>query len=286
VRVLILGGTGLLGRALLAEADEIGLETVSLARADADIVLDIRDETVLQAALAKIQPDLVINAAALVDLAVCEADEDLAFAINAAPLHVLANWSVQSAKPMVQISTDHLFDGDGNMAHDEQAKVTLCNAYARSKYAGEQIALAAPDCLVVRTSLAGFHPDGRGFAAWAMTALSQRQDLVLFDDYYGSTLDIRSLSRAIFELVSLGANGVLNVASSEVFSKKTFLHALADAAGIELDWARTGSVAGLKPRRGRSLGLHVRKAEILLGRSLPDLSILAQNLVEEWRALP
>jgi len=286
VRVLILGGTGLLGRALLAEAGKMGMEAVSLARSDADIALDIRDETALQATLAKTQPDLVINTAALVDLAVCEADEDLAFAINAAPLRVLADWSMQSTKPLVQISTDHLFDGDGNMAHDERAKVTLCNAYARSKYAGEQIALAAPDCLVVRTSLAGFHPDGRGFAAWAMTVLSKRQDLVLFDDFYGSTLDTKSLSRAIFELVGLGAKGVLNVASSEVFSKKALLHALADAAGIELDWAKAGSVADLKPRRGRSLGRNVQKAEILLGRSLPNLSMVTQNLVKEWRALP
>jgi len=171
MRILILGGTGLLGRALCAEAKRRGHEPHSAARSHADYTLDLCEEDCLASVLAEAKPDMVINAAALIDLAACEADPVRADHINARPARILACWSHQTGKPFVHISTDHFFDGDGDAKHDEQAAVVLCNAYARSKYTAEQNALTAPLAFIVRTSIAGFHPDGRGFAQWALDSL-------------------------------------------------------------------------------------------------------------------
>ncbi len=283
MRTLILGSTGLLGRALCHEAEQRGFAAIGAARSGTDVNIDIGNNDDLAQLLQNVSPELVINAAANVDLAACEADPAAAFRINACPVELLARWSQMQGKPLVHISTDQFFDGDGDAKHDENANITLCNEYARSKYAAEAFALTAPMALVLRTSLAGFHPDGRGFAHWVMDALHNHKPLTLFDDFFGSTIDAPAFAIALFDLVALEAKGRLNLASREVSSKKQFIHALAQAAGVTLDWAQTGSVATLKPCRARSLGLDVGKAETLLGRALPDRKEVCAALIAQWR---
>ncbi len=283
MRALILGGTGLLGRALRQEAQTRGFSALTAARNNADFIVDITDEQSLQTVLAAATPDMVINAAANVDLAACEADPAMAYLVNARPAALLAKWSCERGKLTVHVSTDQLFDGDGAASHDEHAAICLVNEYARSKFAAESFALCAPQSLVLRTSIAGFHPDGRGFADWAMDALSNRKPLTLFDDFYGSTMDAPSFAVALFDLLAAKARGRFNLASREVSSKKQFILGLAAAAGIEVDWAKTGSVATLSPRRARSLGLDVGKAEACLARQLPGRDAVCTALVRQWR---
>lgn len=285
MHVLILGGTGLLGYALKQETQARGVTASTLARTQADYCVDLTDDNAIATVLDAAKADVVINAAAQVDLAACEADPAAAYFINARPAAILAKWSRETGKTLVHISTDHLFDGDGANAHDEHAMVVLVNEYARSKYAAESFALCAPESLVLRTAICGFHPDGRGFAHWAMAALTNRTPLTLFNDFYGSALDAPSFAKALFDLLDAKARGRFNLASSEVSSKQEFIEGLANAADITLDWAKTGSVTALNPPRARSLGLDVRKAEARLGRALPGRDAVCRALVTQWRAL-
>jgi len=284
MRILILGGTGLLGRVLCAEAKRRGHVPHSAARTDADYTLDLGDDGALEALLEMANPDMVINAAALIDLAACEADPVRADHINARPARILADWSHQTTRPFAHISTDHFFDGDGDAKHDEQAAVVLCNAYARSKYAAEQHALAVSLALVVRTSIAGFHPDGRGFANWALNALKKHEPMTLFEDFYGSVIDTATFSAALFDLITQNQTGLINLASRDVSSKKDFILELAKAAGLTGQGAKSGSVRELAPRRARSLGLDVKRAEQKLGYDLPGRAEVCQTLVSQWRA--
>ena len=283
MNVLIMGGTGLLGRALASEARQCGHEAVTMARTGADFNFDAGAESALKSALNTTDPDLVINAAALVSHEACEKDPAAAWRINAHPALVLANWSRETNRPFVHISTDHYFDGDGARAHDETAPVVLLNEYARSKHAGEQYALSAGKALVLRTAIAGFHPDGRGFAAWALNALASGEPLTLFEDYYGSVIDTRAFAAAAFDLVQAGAHGLYNLASREVSSKADFIRALAEAAAMDLTDAKSGSAKALEPRRALSLGLDVGKAEHKLGHALPDRKTVCAALVRQWK---
>jgi len=76
---------------------------------------------------------------------------------------------------------------------------------------------------------------------------------------------------------------VLNVASREVFSKKTFICALAKKMGYPLTNVKIGSVfdAG-DASRAESLGLDVGKAETILGYELPTLDEVITSIVEEY----
>jgi dTDP-4-dehydrorhamnose reductase len=274
MKCLVLGATGMLGSAIVVRGQQRGYEVIAGGRSGPAVTLDVRDREALSAALARERPDVLINSVALVDLAKCEASLDLAYAVNARAVALMAQECAEHGARLVHISTDHYFTGDGAAKHDELARVRLVNEYARTKFAGEAFALTRPDALVLRTNVTGFR-GRRGvptFIEWALGAIEGEEQMTLFDDFYTSTMASTDFADAMFDLLGIGANGLVNLASSEVASKREFLLALAEQMGRKLKEPVSGSVRGLTPRRAESLGLDVACAERLLGRDLPDLA--------------
>jgi len=287
-RLLILGASGMLGQALIAECRRRGLEAIGSARRahpSVDLQLDCLDDLALTRAIAQIRPGVVINAAALVNLTACETDPGAAYRINARLPAMLAGLSAEHGFHLVQISTDHFFAGEGAALHDETAPVQLFNEYARGKYAGEAFALTAPGAWVLRTNLVGFRGDAAQptFVEWALDSLSRRQPMTLFSDYYISSIGVRLLAGLLLDALPQRPAGLYNFAAGEVFSKRDFVAALARAFGLDSGGCVEGSVTALAgARRAESLGLDVRRAEALLGRRMPGLSDTIASLLTEY----
>lgn len=153
--VVVLGSTGLLGQALLRVCHDVGRPAVGLSRAAGlDFSTGVAPQE-LHEVLDRHQPGLLVNAVAVTDLAECEAHPGRAWLLHAQLPGALAAWSRASGTPWIQLSTDHYFSGAMNMLHDEAAAVCPPNEYARSKLAGEALALTSPQALVVRTNIVG-----------------------------------------------------------------------------------------------------------------------------------
>jgi dTDP-4-dehydrorhamnose reductase len=285
---VVIGATGTLGRSTVAEAARRGHSVVGMARSGADLAVDVADADALIAALDTAEPDLVVNCAAIVDLAGCERDPGHAYVVNARAPGVLAEWSRAHDAALVQISTDHFFTGDGRAPHAEDAPVRLLNEYARTKYAGEVLAVTAPRALVVRTNLTGLRGvEGRPtFIEWVIGALQAGEHVKLFDDYFTSTLDADAVAVAVLDLVAGGATGLLNVASSQAASKEEFVLAVAARLGLPVPDYEVASVRALPTPRAESAALDVSRAEALLGRRLPDLTETVDSLVSAYAASP
>ena len=284
-RVVILGSTGLLGRAMLEYARTQNIPVTGIARSGADVNIDAMDDAVLSHTLAELQPDTVINAIGITGLNLCESDPFLAWRVNARLVAMLAEICRESSSVLLHVSTDHFFSGDRDNRHSETAEVRLVNEYARSKYAGEAFALTYDRALVVRTNFTGYRGvhGAPSFAEWLLNSLRDSGEIVLFEDYYCSTIDTRSCSKALFDLLLGGHSGLVNVASRSVSSKKEFAEALAIKLGRSLKNVHNGKVGLIMPRRAESLGLDVSKAESLLGYELPGLdrtvSMIAEDLI-------
>lgn len=270
---LVLGSTGLLGQAVLAEARARAISCLGVARSGAGRDVDLSDDAALESLVLELRPAAIVNCVAVTSVELCEADPGLAFRVNAGIPGLLAQLAGELDAKLVHISTDHYFTGGGARKHDEDAEVKLVNEYARSKYAGEGLALANAATLVVRTNIVGLRrwPGRPTFAEWAFAAIERDAPMVLFDDFFTSSMSARACAEAILDLVNVGARGLLNVASSQVSSKRELVLALALALRRELHNARSGSVRELLPRRAESLGLDVTRAQRLLDRRLPDL---------------
>src|SRR5437899_5332836 len=138
MKIAITGAAGQLGRDLLAEWGPRH-ECHGLTRAEADIT----DYAALGRCLERLQPELVIHAAAYTDVDGCERDPDRAYRENA-----IGAWNVAAAAhacgaAVAVISTDFVFDGAKREPYTEFDPTNPLGHYGASKRAAEQAAMAA-----------------------------------------------------------------------------------------------------------------------------------------------
>jgi len=285
MKVLVIGSTGMLGQALMCEMKRRGIDVIGIARSGADISCDIVNDETLSNIILSIKPQVIINSAAIVSLAKCEERPDYAYLINARSASIISEIALKTGIYFVQISTDHYYTGDCNIKHTEEYPIRLINEYARTKYAAERFALTNPNALVIRTNIVGFRNkiETPTFVEWAIQNIENNSPMSLFDDYFISSINVGQFSSALLDIIEKNHTGVLNVASREVFSKKTFICALAKKMGYSLTNIKIGSVfdAG-DASRAESLGLDVGKAETILGYELPTLDEVITSIVEEY----
>src|SRR3954463_9125903 len=148
-RVAIFGSGGQLGVELCREFKKRDWEVVRFDRQS----LDITDAALVEAALAKADPRLVVNAAAYNQVDVAEREPQMAFNANALGVRNLAMACRQTDARLVHFSTDYVFDGKAGRPYVEDDATHPLGAYAVSKLAGELYAQAYLDApLIVRTS--------------------------------------------------------------------------------------------------------------------------------------
>jgi dTDP-4-dehydrorhamnose reductase len=148
VTILLLGANGQLGQELqraMAPLGSIVATTRSgvLPDGSACEVADFDQPGSLAALLDRVQPTVVVNAAAYTAVDRAEEDRDAAFRANAEAPGVLARWCAQAGVPLVHYSTDYVFDGQGTRPYREDDATAPLGVYGASKLAGEDAIRAA-----------------------------------------------------------------------------------------------------------------------------------------------
>ncbi|MCR0984449.1 dTDP-4-dehydrorhamnose reductase [Roseomonas populi] len=197
MRVLIAGRTGQLARALLDRLPRDGHEVVALGRPE----LDLCDPAGIARAVERVAPDAVVNAAAYTAVDRAETEPALAFTVNADGAGWLARAAAVRDIPLVHLSTDYVFAGDGPAPLGEDAPTGPLNVYGRSKLAGEEAVLAAhPRSLVLRTAwVCG--PHGTNFLRTMLRLGAERERLSVVSDQFGAPTFADDLADAIARLL-------------------------------------------------------------------------------------
>src|SRR5947207_15647953 len=155
MRVVVVGGTGQLGRELARVLP--GADTTVLSRAE----LDLTDTAAVAPRLAALAPSAVVNAAADNRVDAAGGDPAPALAVNALGVAALAEACRATGALLVHMSTDYVFDGRAARPYAEDDPPNPLGAYARSKLEGERLAQAlVPRHAVVR--VAGLYAAGGG----------------------------------------------------------------------------------------------------------------------------
>ncbi len=157
LRIAVLGAGGQLGQALVRELRKGGHEVAALTRA----ALDLTQRLVVLDRVAKLRPEVVVNAAAFgVDPS--EDDPKTALAVNAFAVRTLAEVARSCDAALVHFSTDYVFDGAATAPYRETDRPNPLNVYGATKLLGELYAQGAPRWSVLRVeSLFGI-PGGKG----------------------------------------------------------------------------------------------------------------------------
>lgn len=271
-RILVTGATGLLGPYLLDAARSLGTAVAS-GRGGGDARCDLTDPGAVLRLLRAVEPDVVIHAAALTDVDLCQRDPDLARRLNAETAANLAR-ALPDDAVLALVSTDQVYP-DRAGPHEEDG-VGPVNVYGRSKLEGEQAVLARPNALVLRTNLFGPSrtPGRRSLSDWAADAFRGGGPVTLFTDSFFSPLHMTTLAALVAEAVARDLRGVFNLGSRDGMSKAEFALAVAARLGLPTDRAELCEGAALPARapRPRDMRMAVTRLEEALGRRMPTLA--------------
>lgn len=190
MRLLISGRNGQLARSLAERAAaDASVDLITLGRAELDLE---RLETIAPA-IRSISPDVVLNAAAYTAVDLAEDEPQRAFRINSEAAGELAAAAREAGAPVIQVSTDYVFDGKAENAYSESAPTNPLGVYGRSKLEGEKrVAAANSDHLIVRAAWV-YSPFGRNFVNTMLGLARDRDHLSVVDDQWGnpsSALDL------------------------------------------------------------------------------------------------
>jgi dTDP-4-dehydrorhamnose reductase len=190
-RILVFGGTGQVATELRALA-----EVVALGR---DVV-DLSNPSACAAAINAHRPFAVINAAAYTAMDRAEEEEALANVINGDAPAAMAGACAAQNIPLVHISTDYVFAGNGTGAWALEDKTAPQNAYGRSKLEGER-GIRAAGCThaILRTSWL-FYTHGSNFVKTVLRLSESRDQLSVVDDQIGGPTPGRAIAAACLSI--------------------------------------------------------------------------------------
>jgi dTDP-4-dehydrorhamnose reductase len=148
--------------------------------------IDLADLDGLRAKLDRIDPALIVNAAAYTAVDRAEDEPDLATRVNAEAVGVLGEWAARHDARVLHYSTDYVFDGKAKRPYREDDTPHPLGAYGRSKLAGE-FALRASGCshLILRTAWV-YAPRGHNFLRTMLRLADGRDTLRVVEDQIGA----------------------------------------------------------------------------------------------------
>jgi dTDP-4-dehydrorhamnose reductase len=228
VRALILGGGGQLASDLQSQLGES-------ARSYSHAQVDIGDPAAVDRAYADVQPDVVFNCAAFHNVDVCETERAQAWRINVDAVQDLARRGV----PLVHVSTNYVFDGEGDDPYGEEDLPRPQSVYALTKLAGEHAALAYGErTLVVRSAgLYGLHGSaskGGNFVQRMVARAREQGSLRMVADQRLQPTYTADLADAIIAAVRSEATGVVHLTAGGACSWLEFTEAIMREVGIDV----------------------------------------------------
>jgi dTDP-4-dehydrorhamnose reductase len=287
-RLLITGASGLLGLNLAVAASgrdsspEASYQVTGLVHSHGLVgvpflvrPVDLNYFEQVTRVLDEMQPEAIINCAALVNLDATESNPEPAWRLNAELPGWLAKECALREIRFMHISTDAVFDG-ARGGYTEADLPNPLNAYARSKLAGEVAVFQGnPQAIVARVNFYGWSISGqRSLAEWFLTNLTAGHPIKGFTDIFFCPLLVNQLASLLLEMIEKPLAGLYHVVSRDSLSKYAFGVALARRFHLDesLISPASSQEAGFIARRSPNMTLRSDKLAAALGITLPDVA--------------
>ena len=196
MRVLITGCNGQVGHCLTErlkdKADLLALDYEGL---------DITDQAAVFSVVSEFLPDYIINAAAHTAVDRAEQEVELSNAINRDGPQYLAQAAESCGATILHISTDYVFDGEGEKPYIESDPTSPQGVYGQSKLAGEQA--VADECrkhLILRTAWV-FGEHGNNFVKTMLRLAQTRDELNIVGDQFGGPTYAGDIADALIAMI-------------------------------------------------------------------------------------
>ena len=224
MKVFVTGVCGQLGHDVMNELTKRGYEGVGsdiqeayAGVADGTAVttapyvsLDITDQAAVEKVITEIHPDVIVHCAAWTAVDMAEDDDKVAKvrAINAGGTQNIANVAKVLDAKMVYISTDYVFDGQGETPWKPDCKdYKPMNVYGQTKLEGElAVANTLSKYFIVRIAWV-FGKNGKNFIKTMLKVGKNHDEVKVVNDQIGTPTYTFDLARLLVDMIETDKYG-------------------------------------------------------------------------------
>jgi dTDP-4-dehydrorhamnose reductase len=196
MRIVVTGRHGQVAQSLLERGPALNVDVHAVARPD----IDLARPAEVERALIDLRPEIIVNAAAYTAVDRAESEPDLAWRINALGAEAAARAANRLGIPVIQLSTDYVFDGNLDRAYREDDPTGPLGVYGDSKLRGEHaVAAATSNHVILRTAWV-YSPFGSNFARTMLALAGQRATISVISDQLGTPTNALDLADGIIAI--------------------------------------------------------------------------------------
>lgn len=274
MKVLVTGVGGQLGHDVMNELHKRGHEAIGsdiaptysglqdgTAVATAPYIsMDITDSDATLFAIQQVKPDAVIHCAAWTAVDLAEEEENIpkVRAINAHGTRNIAEACRNCDSKMVYISTDYVFDGQGNTPWQPDCKdYKPLNVYGQAKLEGEQIVSALLEKYFIVRIAWVFGRNGNNFVKTMLNIGKKYDTLRVVNDQIGTPTYTLDLSRLLVDMIETNKYGYYHATNEGGyiswydFAKEIFRQAGYDTKATPVTTAEYGLSKAARPFNSR-----------------------------------
>ena len=230
MKVLVTGVKGQLGYDVMNELAKRGCEGVGVDVAE----MDITDSAVVEKVISEVHPDKVVHCAAWTAVDAAEDNQEVCHKVNVDGTANIAKMCGKLDIPMVYISTDYVFDGQGTRPWEPDDERHPLNVYGQSKYEGE---LAVEELVekffTVRIAWV-FGVNGKNFIKTMLRIGKERGAASVVDDQIGSPTYTYDLARLLVDMIQTDKYGRYHATNEGLCSWYEFACEIFRAAGMDV----------------------------------------------------
>lgn len=263
-KIAITGSNGLLGQTLvnlLLKEKEV-YEVYGLSRGEnrsgrTDFSyksVDITNQENLANVMNEIQPDFIVNTAAMTHVDVCEDQKEACDLLNVEAVKYLTQISAEMNAHLIHISTDFIFDGVQGY-YKETDKPNPLSYYGLSKLKSEQVLENSTiDFTILRTILVFGQVNNLGrnnIVLWVKESLEDKKEITIIDDQFRMPTYVKDLAMACKLSIDKRAKGIFNISSNELLSIYEIAQQIAEVFDLDGSLVKRISTATLNQKAPR-----------------------------------
>ena len=239
--ILIIGGSGFLGYFLHEKLIELGKKVHStfnqnfINRDDFEH-LDLMDESSVKEIINNKKPEIVIYAAGLTNVDLCEEDNVLARELNVEGIRNVIDATREYDSKIIYISTSAIFSGKKEEYYEDD-KPDPISFYGKTKLEGEVIVMnSGLKNMIIRTDQPyGWKKEWHhtNSVLRVIENLKQGKDFREILDWYNTPTYVKDIILAIIELINKEQKGIFHVVGTDYNNRLNFSKKVSDVFGLK-----------------------------------------------------
>ena len=196
--------------------------------------MDITDEKAVDKVITEANPDAVIHCAAwtAVDAAEDEDKKEIVRKVNADGPRNIAKVCKKLDIKMLHISTDYVFDGQGETPFDPDDTPAPVSVYGETKYEGEKAVTETLDKFFIVRIAWVFGINGKNFVKTMLNLGKTHDTLTVVNDQWGSPTYTFDLAKLLVDMILTDKYGIYHATNEGFINWYQFATKIFEKAGM------------------------------------------------------